>query len=133
MALSRDALREAAAKESIASKDVDVPDLGVVRVRELTGLLRSRVEAWGASDRSDVRKLEELNRAIVAACVLDDQGQPVGDQIARDLSRNRPSAVFRLRREVFKLSALDEDDLDGLTEDFGDDQSGGSTSGSLPS
>ena len=128
MALSREQLIEASKTPDVATEDVEIPGLGSVTVREMSGTLRNRVESWGASENRDAKTMESLNVAMLAGCVLDDEGTPVGDEIARGLFKHRPRDAYRLRARVFKLSALDQDDHEELKEGFGDDPSDGSTS-----
>jgi hypothetical protein len=62
--------------------------------------------------------------------VVDEDNRPILKEAdARQLFTRSPRAAFRLREAIFAISAIDEEDLEDLSEGFGDDQSDGSTSG----
>lgn len=131
--LDRAAILEASTARAPATEDVHVPELGgTVRVREMSGALRNRVEGAMVRIRTggDVKLLERITAQIIAACVVGADNRPLlKEPDARQLFVRNPRAAFRIREAIFAVSALDEDDAEALAEGFGDDQSDGSTSG----
>jgi hypothetical protein len=131
--LSREDILAATANLETATKDVTVPELGgkKVRVREMSGAMRNRVEAAFASVRAagDSKALEKVTAQLLATCIVGEGGRPILKEAdARQLLGRSPKAAFRLREAIFEISAIDDDDMEALAEGFGDDQSDGSTS-----
>lgn len=132
MALSKEQILAAMERPDVATDEVNVPELGgKVRVREMTGSIRNRVEATYATIRSggDSKQLDTVTVQLVAACVLDEDDRPMlsVNEVKR-LMAAKPRAVFRLRDAIMDISATDEDDLESLAEVFGNAQSDSSTS-----
>lgn len=131
--LDRAAIMQAATAAAPATADTHVPELGgMVRVREMNGALRNRLEAAMVQVRTggDSKHLERTTAQIIAACVVDETNRPIlKEQDARQIFTRNPRAAFRLREAIFAVSAIDESDAEALAEGFGDDQSDGSTSG----
>lgn len=131
--LTHEQILAAMERVEVATTEVNVPELGgTLRVREMSGTLRNRMEATYATIRSggDSRALDQVTAQIVAMCVVDEGGKPMltVNEVKR-LAAAQPKAVFRIRDAVMKISATDEDDLEELEEVFGSAQSGPSTSG----
>lgn len=122
----------AAETREVATKDVSVPELGgKVRVRELSGSMRNRLEATYATIRGggDSKALDNVTAQIVAACLVDDRDRPMltVNEVKR-LAAAQPKVVFRLRQAIVDISAIDEDDLGDLEEVFEEGPNGPSTS-----
>jgi len=114
MALSKEQILAAIDRPDVATREVEVPELGgTVRVREMTGALRNRVEAAYATIRNGG---DEQNRPILTV------------QDAKRMFAAKPRAVFRLRDAILEISATDEDDMEALAEGFDAAQSGSSYS-----
>jgi hypothetical protein len=132
--LSREDILAASEATEVITRDVTVPELGgkKVRVREMNGALRNRIEAAFATVRSggDSKSLEKVTAQLLAACVVGHNGRPILQEAdARKILARNPRAAFRLRQAIFDISAIDDEDMEALSEGFGDDQSDGSTSG----
>jgi hypothetical protein len=131
--LSKDAVLAAMDKPSIATKDVHVPELGgTLRVREMSGSLRNRFEATGATLRNggDSKSLDTVTAQMVAACTVDERGTPMFtvNEIKR-LVAAHPKAVFRLRDAIIDISGTSDSDVEEMAEVFGDARSEPSSSG----
>lgn len=131
--LSHEQILAALERPDVNAEDIEVPELGgTVRVREMTGQLRNRLEATFANIQSggDGKNLDTVTAQLVASCVIDGKDKPVltVNEVKRMMAA-RPRAVFRLRDAILKLSATDESDVEALTEVFGDGPNGPSTSG----
>lgn len=90
---------------------VDLPALGGrVYVRELTAGERDRFETDHAqSSNSDFRA------KLMAACVCDESGKRLfSDADARKLSDLPASHVERLVREIIRVNALSDQDVEDL-------------------
>lgn len=130
--LSQEQLLAALDRPDIATEDVHVPELGgTVRVREMTGSLRNRLEATYAALRSgkDSKSLDAVTAQLLATCVVDEQGRQlltVSD--AKRMLAARPKVAFRLRDAILDISATGEDDVEALAEVFDSAQSEPSTS-----
>lgn len=130
--LSLDDISKAVAAADIATDDLDVPELGgTVRIRELSGALRNRLEAAVVAARGgDSKQLNEVITAIVERCVIDENGQTVLDTAtAKRIVARVPKAAFRIRDKAISLSALDESDREALEQDFDETQGDASISG----
>lgn len=130
--LDKDALLAALDRAEIATADVNVPELGgALRVREMPGTLRNRLEAAYATVRTggNSKSLDAVTAQMIATCVIDESGRPMMtvDQ-AKRLMSVRPKVAFRLRDSIVEVSAVDEDDVEALAEVFDDAQSDSSTS-----
>ena len=132
MALSKEQILAAIDRPDVATREVEVPELGgTVRVREMTGALRNRVEAAYATIRNggDAKTLDNMTAQLIAGCVVDEQNRPILTvQDAKRMFAAKPRAVFRLRDAILEISATDEDDMEALAEGFGDAQSADSSS-----
>lgn len=132
MTLSKDDIGRVLETAEIRTKPVPVPELGgSVVVREMSGSLRNLFEATVAQMQSggDSKLLDKLTTRLATECVLDGEGNRLfDDRTAKMLFLKVPSALFRLRDEIVAVSALSQEDYDGLVENFGDDPSEPSTS-----
>lgn len=129
--LKRDAFLAAIAQPDINTSDVEVPGLGVVRVREMTGAVRNRLEAAYAAIQSggNTKVLDEVTSLILANCVIDENGTPIlTANDAKRLLAARPRAAFKLRDSIIELSSMTEDDVEAFAEVFEHAQSEDSTS-----
>jgi hypothetical protein len=130
--LSKDDIGRVLETAEIRTKPVPVPELGgSVVVREMSGSLRNLFEATVAQMQSggDSKLLDKLTTRLATECVLDGEGNRLfDDRTAKMLFLKVPSALFRLRDEIVAVSALSQEDYDGLVENFGDDPSEPSTS-----
>jgi hypothetical protein len=131
--LDREGLLAATEQSEVATRDVPVPELGdrKVRVREMSGAIRNRIEAAFASVRTggDSKALDKVTAQLLAACIVGENNRAIlQENDARKLVTRNPRAAFRLRQAIFDVSAIDEEDMDALSEGFGADQSDGSTS-----
>jgi len=131
--LSKEQILAAIDRPDVATRDVEVPELGgTVRVREMTGALRNRVEAAYATIRNggDSKSLDSMTAQLIAGCVVDESGKPILSLAdAKRMFASRPRAVFRLRDAILEISATDDEDMEALAEGFGDAQSEPSSSG----
>jgi hypothetical protein len=131
--LSKDDIGRVLETAEIRTKPVPVPELGgSVVVREMSGSLRNLFEATVAQmqqKNADSKLLDKLTTRLATECVLDGEGNRLfDDRTAKLLFLKVPSALFRLRDEIVAVSALSQEDYDGLVENFGDDPSEPSTS-----
>ncbi|MBA9002008.1 hypothetical protein [Thermomonospora cellulosilytica] len=131
--LDKDTLLAALDRAEVETKDVAVPELGgTVRVREMPGTLRNRMEATYATIRNggDSKSLDTVTALMIATCVVDESGrQLMNVNEAKRLLSVRPKVAFRLRDAIIDVSAVDEEDVEALAEVFGDAQSDSSISG----
>lgn len=132
MTLSKADIGRVLENVEVRTKTVPVPELGgSVVVREMSGSLRNLFEATIAQIQAggDSKLLDKMTTRLAAECVLDDDGSRLfDDRSVKMLFIKKPSALFRLRDEIVKLSAFSEADFEGMVENFGDDPSGPSTS-----
>lgn len=117
-----DILTAIAEKPSIATEEVECPELGgAVLVREMTGTIRNRLEAGFAAiqDGADGSIMDKVLIAMVSACVVDEDGRPfiTGDR-AKAMLKNHPRAVFRIRDKAVDMSGISEEDAEEMAEVF---------------
>lgn len=133
MSLSRAEIDAAIEAAQPSTRSVPVPELGgSVVVKEMSGSLRNAFEAAVAAVQAggSSKALDGIIIRLVSECTLDEDGKVLLDpDRTRRLFHRKPRAVFRLRDEIIGLSAMSEDDLEAMTEVFGDDPSEDSTSG----
>ena len=94
--------------------EVDVPDFGVVKMRELPESIRVReFDTW-------LRPGEKVNRQrqldarlkIISLCVVGDDGQPYLSDADFPEMRQMPSAVIsRMADVAMNLAGLNDDDI----------------------
>lgn len=127
--LSRDAILRAT---DLVTEEVEVPEWGgVVRVKALTGAERDQFEAGVVERRG--RKTEinmkNLRARLVALSVIDEDGRPLFRPTdAEALGQKSAAALGRVFDVAMRLSGMTEQDLDELTENFTNGQSGDSIS-----
>lgn len=121
------------AVDDITTEDVDVPEWGgTVRVKGMSGAERDKFEAGSLKGKGKNRdvNLANLRARLVAASCVDEHGQllfkPYDIEI---LGRKSAAALGRVYDVAQRLAGLTDEDVEELTEDFPDDQSGPSTSG----
>lgn len=114
-------------------EDVEVPEWGgAVRVGMLTGTERDALEQEIVVRRG---KKVDLNLAnvrarLVALALIDEEGQRVfseGD--VKALGKKSAIALDRVFSVAMRLNGLNEKDIEELTGNLGNGQSGDSTSG----
>ena len=104
------------AQTTLKVVEVDVPEWGgAVQVRELSGRERDAFEASIVDSRSGGKpmlRLENMRARFVAACVIDDAGQPLfyPSDVERlgELSAVALNRVWNVGR---RLSGLSDDDV----------------------
>jgi hypothetical protein len=106
---------------------VDVPEWkGRVRVMSLTGTERDQYDLWlitGKGPKRDVNLVNARAKLVVRA-VVDEDGKRIFDEAdVVPLGRKNAAAVQRIFDVASKLSGLNEDAIEELTADLGNDQS----------
>lgn len=117
MTLTRDQIM-AHVGQTLRTEIVDVPEWGgTVIVRELTGRERDRFEASIVEQRGrrTVVNMANMRAKFVAACAIDEQGQPLfypsDVEMLGDLSAAALNRVFDVGR---RLSGLSDEDVEEL-------------------
>ena len=111
---------------------VEVPEWGgAVRVKALSGAERDRYEA--SLTRLKGKRLEfrlaNVRARLAALAIVDEAGKPVfGEADVAALGRKSAKALDRVFAVAMQLAGLREEDIDELTENFPEGQSGDSTS-----
>ena len=94
--------------------EVDVPDFGVVKMRELPESVRVReVDTWlRPGEKVNRQRQMDARLKIISLCVVGDDGQPyLGDQDFPEM-RQMPSAVIsRLADVAMNMAGLSDDDI----------------------
>lgn len=94
--------------------EVDVPDFGVVRMRELPESVRVReFDSWLRPGK-EVHKQRQLDARlkIISLCVVGDDGQPYLTDGDFQQMREMPSAVVtRLAEVAMNMAGLSDDDI----------------------
>ncbi|HET8684974.1 MAG TPA: hypothetical protein VFM54_24340 [Micromonosporaceae bacterium] len=114
-------------------EEVECPEWGgAIRLRSLTGAERDAFEAQTVQQRGKDQRLNLLNvrSRLVVACAVDAEGQQLfsADDV-RALGRKSAKALDRCFEAAQRLCGMSEEDVQELTEGFGDAQSDGPTSG----
>jgi hypothetical protein len=127
--LGRDAILDADDRKYDA---VDCPEWGgKVRVRSLTGTQRDAYEGSLIEGRGADRKMNLANaRAkMVVLAVVDGEGRQLftADDV-RALGRKNAAPIERIFDAARRLSGMSEEDVEKLTENFGDDPNDEGTS-----
>lgn len=120
---------------SLPTEDVDVPEWGgTVRVRAMTGAERdeweaSLVQVNGSGARQ--MRLDNVRARLVALTVVGEDGERLfTSKDVAELGKQSASALDRVFDVSRRLSRLSEQDVEELTEGFGDGPSEASTSDS---
>lgn len=128
--LSRDAILAA---EDRAYEQVDCPEWGgQVRLRSITGGQRDAYEASLVQQRGNSRQtnLRNARAKLIVLCAVDADGRPMfTEDDVNALSRKNAKPIDRLFDACRRLCGLSEDDVDKLTEDFGQTQGEDSATG----
>lgn len=122
--LTRDEILNA---PDIKTEKVEVPEWGgEVLVRALSGAERDRFEASiiSAHGKKTRRDLRNIRAKLVALCVVDEQGRKLFSEADIEaLGKKNAAALDRVFSVAQRLSAVSEDDVDEMIENFGDGQS----------
>jgi len=120
------------AQEDRQFEDVFVPEWnGIVRMRSMTGRERDALEASAIQGRGRDRQanLRNFRARTVAACAIGDDNKLLFDRTQVEaLGNKNAAAINRLFDVAQKLSGISREDVDELTIDLGNDQSGESGS-----
>ena len=89
-------------------QDVDVPEWGgTVRLATLTASQRDRYETMFTLARNDPNSAISIRALLVAACVVDDEGNPIFTQEdVAELSEKSASALTKLFTVALDLNVL---------------------------
>lgn len=106
------------------------PELWVLKLKGMTGTERDRFEA-SMQPRGNSKKpnLENFRARLIVKCAVDDEGNTIfnnGD--IKMLGEKSAKAISRVFDKCQEMNGLSEDDVESLTEDFGDGPSEPSTS-----
>jgi hypothetical protein len=103
---------------------VDVPEFGVVKMRELPESMRVReFDLWlRPGDKVNKQRQQDARLKIVSLCVVGDDGQPYLTEDDFPQMRQMPSAVVtRLADVAMSLAGLSDEDIgDKLKKTSGD-------------
>lgn len=130
--LSLEEFDSALENAEVATDEVDVSGLGRIRVREMSGSVRNKLEGALVILRSsgDSKAFDAALHSMLKTCVVNDELKPyLDDGRVRRLMSKMPRAAFQLRDAIVSVSAVSHDDAEKFIEGFDDAQSDGSTSG----
>lgn len=125
-----DQIFAAAAKVKTETFHVDEWNCDVL-LRELTGKERDKFELSTVERKGNSVKqnLENLRARLIILCVVNEQGERVFNPKDIDRLGDLPATgLDRLFTKCQKMNGLRQEDVEELTEGFGDDQSEPSTS-----
>lgn len=113
-------------------EEIEVPEWGgSVRVRGMSGTDRDAYEASIIEQRGNDRKvnLSNARAKLVARCLVGGDGHLMftPDDV-RALGRKSARALERVFDKARELSGMSDEDVEKLTENFGDDPSESGTS-----
>ncbi len=122
--LTRDAILAAV---DVQTEDVPVPEWGgTVRVRGLSGTERDGYELWiiqGKGRNRDIN-IRQSRAKLVALTIVDADGKRVFDEAdVALLGKKSALALQRVFDKAAALSGLDEETLEKIQDDLGNDQS----------
>lgn len=127
--LNRDTILKA---DDLAYEEVEVPEWGgSVRVKTLTGVERDKLEASMVEQKGKHQRINAINfRAkLVALTVVDEEGYNVfAESDVKALSSKNSGALDKVATVASRLAGMSEEDVEELTEGFGDAPSEASTS-----
>lgn len=122
--LTRDAILKV---DDRKTEDVAVPEWGgTVRLQGLTGAERDKLEASVIQQRGNKTSANLVNyRAkLVAMSAVDEGGHKIfSESDIRALAEKSSAALDRLASVASKLSGMSPEDVEDLTEGFGNAQS----------
>lgn len=128
--LSRDDILGSGLPETVV---VDVPEWGgKVRVKALTGLERDRYEESLVVGRGRKRRTSMVNaRAkLVALTVVNEKGKPMfRREDIEALGNLSAAALERVFEAAMRLAGISDEDMEEMTANFTNGQSGDSTLG----
>jgi len=94
---------------------VDVPEFGVVKMRELPESMRVReFDLWlRPGDKVNKQRQQDARLKIVSLCVVGDDGEPYLTEDDFPQMRQMPSAVVtRLADVAMSLAGLSDEDIE---------------------
>jgi len=102
---------------NLKTEDVDVPEWGgTVRVRELTGAERDRLEASVAGENKDFTNMRA--RMVAATCVDAGGKRLFSDADVVKLGKLSAIALDRVFWTAMRLSGMSSDDVQAAEENF---------------
>lgn len=123
-------------KAGFAEVDLsDIPGWGVVRIKDLTGGERDRIEQSCTVERlvtvkggkRKIKKdftLDGIRAKFVAACVVDENGAPLFSEAdIKALGELNAKAIDRIFTTIQERNGLTQEDLDVFVENFDAGQS----------
>lgn len=108
------------------------PERWVLRLRGLTGRERDLFEASINQTRGGKQKqnFDNFRARLIVQCAVDPGGHKLFSRAdLKRLGEKSAKALDRVFTECNKLNGFTEEDVESLTEGFGDDPNGVSTSG----
>lgn len=130
---NRETFLSAMSKPNIAQQEVFLPDLGgSVMVREMNGTVRNRVESAYAAIQAggEPKALDDAMIQLLSVCTLDEAGSPLmTPNEAKRFIATQPRAAYKIRDVAMELSAHSDEDLEAMSEVFGEGRNEDSTSG----
>lgn len=131
MILSHDDILKA---DDLVTEEVPVPEWnGTVLVKALSGKERDAFEASCLQDRGKqgmVRNIANVHAKLAARCMVNEDGRRLfADNEINALGEKSSAALDRVFEKAAELSRLSDEDVEELAGNFGDAQTGDSTSG----
>lgn len=121
--------------DDLRTKDIPVPEWGgEVRIKALTGEERDRFEASLTQTRGNKTKqnMENFRARLIALCIVNEDGERLFVTAdIKALGRKSVAALQRVFNACNELNGLSEEDIDDLTEGFGEEAPEASTSDSV--
>lgn len=104
------------AAEDITTDEVAVPEWGgTLRIKALSGTERDRLEAQITDAKSGKVTLDNTVAKIVAASVVDDDGQRMfAPNEVKALGEKSARALYRVAEAAKNLSAMSDQDVEEL-------------------
>lgn len=120
------------AVEDLPTEDVDVPEWGgAVRIKGLSGRERDRFESSSiVTDKKGVSKpnYTNLRARLVALSIVDESGRRMfSDTDVNLLGTKSAAALERVFKAAQRLNGMTDEDVEEMTEDFGEDHDETST------
>jgi hypothetical protein len=131
--LDREAIRKAILEvDDVQIADENVPEWGItVRIRGLTGTERDGYELWiiqGKGRNRDIN-IRQSRAKLVMMTIVDGEGKRVFDEAdIVALGKKSALALQRVFDKAAALSGLDEETLEKIQDDLGNDPSDASGS-----
>lgn len=108
----------------VKTVEVDVPDFGVVKMRELPESVRVKeFDTWlRPGDKVHKQRQLDARLKIISLCVCGDDGQPYLTEDDFPQMREMPSGVVsRLAEVAMSLSGLSDEDIEAKLKKTSDD------------